>query len=400
MAANFPTKNLSDAGDTFTSNGTTFVWDGTTWKRPTTGGVKGQTGQKGEKGEKGEKGDKGEKGAKGVKGEKGQKGEKGEKGAIGQKGEGDKGQKGSDNSTKGQKGELGDKGQKGQKGEDNSTKGDKGATGPDNSTKGQKGDQGDKGQKGSEAGNANTVTVRTDNGNEYHNLVFVDSTTDNQDQILKMDDDPSTLQWNPDQELLVAYTVAARGFRPYGNATYGNAGDVLTSGGSGSDFTWSAPSSLTYSVPQGGIIIWSGNSGNIPSGWVLCDGSNSTPDLRDKFLVGASAGTGANTYPGLSPGATGGYTDTPIINHNHTFSASTSNDGAHTHTYNGRSGTSRCDNDEDHQRNSGWSSHTTSSAGGHAHNFNGTTNSASNSINSGAGRNLPPYYALCYIMKT
>ena len=343
MAANFPTKTLSDAGDTFTSNGTTFVWDGTTWKRPTTGGVKGQTGQKGEKGEKGNKGDKGDKG---VKGEKGQKGEKGEKGAIGQKGEGDKG------------------------------------------------------QKGSEAGNANTVTVRTDNGNAYHNLVFVDSTTDNQDQILKMDDDPSTLQWNPDQELLVAYTVAARGFRPYGNATYGNAGDVLTSGGSGSDFTWSAPSSLTYSVPQGGIIIWSGNSGNIPSGWVLCDGSNSTPDLRDKFLVGASAGTGADNYPGLSPGATGGYTDTPIINHNHTFSASTSNDGAHTHTYNGRSGTSRCDNDEDHQRNSGWSSHTTSSAGGHAHNFNGTTNSASNSINSGAGRNLPPYYALCYIMKT
>ncbi len=34
MAANFPTKTLSDAGDTFTSNGTTFVWDGTTWKRP------------------------------------------------------------------------------------------------------------------------------------------------------------------------------------------------------------------------------------------------------------------------------------------------------------------------------------------------------------------------------
>ena len=38
--------------------------------------------------------------------------------------------------------------------------------------------------------------------------------------------------------------------------------------------------------------------------------------------------------------------------------------------------------------------------GNHAHSFSGTTNSASNSINSGSGRNIPPYYALCYIMKT
>ena len=36
----------------------------------------------------------------------------------------------------------------------------------------------------------------------------------------------------------------------------------------------------TFAVPSGGIIIWSGAANAIPSGWVLCNGSNSTPDLR------------------------------------------------------------------------------------------------------------------------
>lgn len=41
------------------------------------------------------------------------------------------------------------------------------------------------------------------------------------------------------------------------------------------------------SVPQGSIIPWYGSSGNIPNGFALCDGKNGTPDLRDRFLVGA-----------------------------------------------------------------------------------------------------------------
>ena len=40
-------------------------------------------------------------------------------------------------------------------------------------------------------------------------------------------------------------------------------------------------------VPVGGIIMWSGATNNIPSGWVLCDGNNSTPNLQDRFIVGA-----------------------------------------------------------------------------------------------------------------
>lgn len=41
------------------------------------------------------------------------------------------------------------------------------------------------------------------------------------------------------------------------------------------------------SIPAGLICMWSGSSSNIPSGWALCNGSNNTPDLRDKFVLGA-----------------------------------------------------------------------------------------------------------------
>jgi hypothetical protein len=53
-------------------------------------------------------------------------------------------------------------------------------------------------------------------------------------------------------------------------------------------------------VPSGGIIMWSGSIGSIPSGYVLCNGSNGTPDLRDRFVVGAG-----NSY---SVGNNGGFT--------------------------------------------------------------------------------------------
>lgn len=53
-------------------------------------------------------------------------------------------------------------------------------------------------------------------------------------------------------------------------------------------------------VASGVIATWHGTLANIPSGWVLCDGTNSTPDLRDKFVRGAAAAA--------NPGATGGTT--------------------------------------------------------------------------------------------
>jgi microcystin-dependent protein len=51
-------------------------------------------------------------------------------------------------------------------------------------------------------------------------------------------------------------------------------------------------------MPQGGIIMWHGAVNEIPMGWALCDGTNGTPDLRDRFVVGAGGRH--------SPGETGG----------------------------------------------------------------------------------------------
>lgn len=45
-------------------------------------------------------------------------------------------------------------------------------------------------------------------------------------------------------------------------------------------------------LPQGCIVLWSGILGDIPGGWALCDGNNGTPDLRDKFVMGAGGSTG------------------------------------------------------------------------------------------------------------
>ena len=65
----------------------------------------------------------------------------------------------------------------------------------------------------------------------------------------------------------------------------GTSGQVLTSAGSGTP-TWSS------SFVAGMIMMWSGTIATIPSGWLLCNGSSSTPDLRDKFIIGASADSG------------------------------------------------------------------------------------------------------------
>lgn len=67
--------------------------------------------------------------------------------------------------------------------------------------------------------------------------------------------------------------------------------------------------------PSGGIIMWSGSIASIPATWALCDGTNGTPDLRDRFVVGAGSS--------YAVGATGGAT---------TDSITTSSNGAHTHT--------------------------------------------------------------------
>lgn len=82
--------------------------------------------------------------------------------------------------------------------------------------------------------------------------------------------------------------------------------------------------STSSSVPQGSIIPWYGSPGNIPDGFALCDGKNGTPDLRDRFLVGAG-----NAY---KLGDIGGENSvklaaTQIGNHYHAFGSYGSNNG-------------------------------------------------------------------------
>lgn len=76
-------------------------------------------------------------------------------------------------------------------------------------------------------------------------------------------------------------------------------------------------------IPQGLIIIWSGELNTIPSGWLVCNGSNNTPDLRNRFVVAAGSSFAFNTI--------GGFADAIVPTHNHTVTG-VSSGGNHTHT--------------------------------------------------------------------
>ena len=164
----------------------------------------------------------------------------------------------------------------------------------------------------------------------------------------------------------------------------------------------------TYAVPAGGIIIWSGASNAIPSGWYLCDGNNSTPNLSGKFVVGYSASDGD-----FDVNDTGGSKDAVLVSHTHNlqnhvhgFSASTNNAGAHTHSFSAHFSQTSLDNDEGNATiYPNLSSSTTGSAGGHAHTVSGNTgtpapNTTDTLGESATDKNLPPYYALTFIIKT
>ncbi len=83
-----------------------------------------------------------------------------------------------------------------------------------------------------------------------------------------------------------------------------------------------------HQVPYGAIIMWSGFSANIPSGWKLCNGLYGTPDLRNRFIMGATGDGGAN--PAHSVGGGASTTTSASGAHSHTGTISTA--GAHSHT--------------------------------------------------------------------
>jgi hypothetical protein len=139
------------------------------------------------------------------------------------------------------------------------------------------------------------------------------------------------------------------------------------------------------SVPQGAILLWSGSVGTIPNGWLLCDGNGGTPDLRNRFVVGATS-----TY---AVGATGGSADAIVVSHTHT-ATSVVTDNGHSHGipsigYAPTYGWGEMINNASNAQQS-----LTATTGITVATTNSTTGS------SGTNANLPPYYALCYIMKT
>jgi microcystin-dependent protein len=150
-------------------------------------------------------------------------------------------------------------------------------------------------------------------------------------------------------------------------------GNVLTSNGS----AWISSPGFT----SGMIILWSGSIVSVPSGWFLCDGANSTPDLRNRFVVGAGSTYAVN--------ATGGSADAITVSHNHSIT-----DPSHTHTYAGRNPATNI---------------AYAGTGGDPYfalTNNLTTVAAATGISvntagsSGTNANLPPYLALAYIMKS
>jgi microcystin-dependent protein len=164
----------------------------------------------------------------------------------------------------------------------------------------------------------------------------------------------------------------------------GTSGQVLTSAGSGSTPTWAT------AVPSGVIMLWSGATDAIPTGYVICDGNNSTPDLRDRFVVGAGStysvdatgGSATVTPSGTNAGTALSESQLPAHNHTTTitFTNGTTSSSSSTRLAGGGAttlGTQTYDTDN------------TGSGATHTHTFTGDSQT-----------NLPPYYALAYIMKT
>lgn len=183
-------------------------------------------------------------------------------------------------------------------------------------------------------------------------------------------------------------------------------------------------------LPYGMIVMWSGSVATIPTGWQLCNGSNNTPDLRNQFIVGAGSGyavgaTGGASSVSLStgnmPAHTHSFNNTTSTGvageHSHSLSITVSDPG-HDHVFKGGNslggdqsiyvayaggagaGVSYAGSGSiDHSTTGITASGGANSTGSHQHSISISGSTGSNG--SGNAFNiLPPYYALCFIMKT
>lgn len=140
-------------------------------------------------------------------------------------------------------------------------------------------------------------------------------------------------------------------------------------------------------IPTGMISLWYGSIGSVPAGWYLCDGTNGTPDLRNRFVVGAGS-----TY---SVSQTGGSADAIVVSHTHTATSAVTDPG-HVHSTEAVINVAL----------PGGGSTTVLTTNGAQ---SGDVNSAVTGVTvattvasagtSGTNANLPPYYALAYVMK-
>ena len=165
-------------------------------------------------------------------------------------------------------------------------------------------------------------------------------------------------------------------------------------------------------VPIGGIIMWYGSVADIANltGWELCDGGTyngkTTPDLRNRFVVGAHSDSANDTWPNLAPNHTGGDADASLVSHSHTTNSIIEHQNV------GNAGKSLTGNFSiDGYINGGGifvntgnnsrfidntdSANHTNSISFDARHRHGTDTQGS----SATAKNLPPYYALAYIMR-
>lgn len=185
----------------------------------------------------------------------------------------------------------------------------------------------------------------------------------------------------------------------------GTAGNALISNGS----AWASQAISTFS--SGMILLWSGSVGSIPSGWVLCNGSNGTPDLRDRFIVGAGSTYAVNATGGSS-------TITPSGSISVAGTALTEAQmPKHFHSLRGPNGpflstvpsatASGSNNYGGGTPDDGTAGYGTNSTGGNSASgtagtgtSNGDSHTHTATFTGASDSNLPPYYALAYIMKT
>lgn len=143
-----------------------------------------------------------------------------------------------------------------------------------------------------------------------------------------------------------------------------------------------------FGVPIGTIVAFSGAL-NIPANWKICDGTNGTPNLQGRFILGASSSRPAGSAGGVE-------TVTLGVEHmpNHSHSGSVTGSGTHAHAVKRGTGGTEYPVESQSEVSGAWIDSPVMGDGSHTHGVNiaGTGGGQ-------AHENMPPYWALVYIMR-